>query len=232
MNALDGRVALVTGASRGIGGVIAARLHAEGARVVALARSFEPLETDRRLDLRCDVTAAADVHAAVARTTTAFGVPDIVVNNAGTFLLKPLPETSESEFVEQWSVNVLGAFLVLRELLPAMRARGRGHVVTIGSVVDHVPYAGNAAYGASKYGVRGLHEVVSEELRGSGIRTTLISPGATDTRLWDQLGADGRSDAPARERMLAPADVADAVLFAVTRPERVGVEWIRLMPTG
>jgi NAD(P)-dependent dehydrogenase (short-subunit alcohol dehydrogenase family) len=232
MSALDGTVALVTGASRGIGRVVASRLHEEGARVAALARSFEPLEAERRLDLRCDVTVGSDVAAAVRRTIAAFGVPDIVVNNAGTFLLKPIPETSEEEFADQLSVNVLGAFLVLREVLPPMRDRGRGHIVTIGSVVDHVPYAGNAAYGASKYGVRGLHEVLAEEVRGSGIRTTLISPGATDTRLWDPLDLDSRNDLPARERMLAPADVADAVLFAVTRPNRVAVESIRLMPAG
>lgn len=227
-----GKVALVTGASRGIGHVVAAGLEDEGARVAALARSLDDGATDRRLNVRCDVTVAGEVRDAVARTIAAFGVPDIVVNNAGTFLLRLLPETSEQEFGEQWAVNALAPFLVLREVLPPMRARGSGHLVTIGSVVDHRPYAGNAAYGASKYGVRGLHEVLAEEIRGSGLRATLISPGATDTRLWDPLDPDHRDDLPMRESMLAPADVAEAVLFAVTRPPHVAVEWIRIMPTG
>lgn len=232
MSRLGGKVALVTGASRGIGRVVAASLEGEGARVSALARSLEERRTDGRLDLRCDVTVAGDVHRAVAQTIAAFGVPDIVVNNAGSFLLKPLPETSEADFAGQWAVNALAPFLVLREVLPPMRARGTGHLVTIGSIVDHRPYAGNAAYGASKYGVRGLHEVVAEELRGSGLRATLISPGPTDTRLWDPLDPDHRNDLPTRERMLAPLDVADAVVFAVTRPPRVAIEWIRVMPAG
>lgn len=232
MSGLAGQSALVTGASRGIGRVVAGMLEREGARVTALARTLVDAETDRRIDIRCDVTAAGEVRDAVARAIAAFGVPDIVVNNAGSFLLKPLPETSEAEFGEQWAVNALATFLVLREVLPPMRARGRGHFVTIGSVVDHRPYAGNAAYGASKYGVRGLHEVLAEEIRGSGLRATLVSPGPTDTRLWDPLDPDHRDDLPMRESMLAPKDVAEAVVFAVTRPPHVAVEWIRIMPAG
>lgn len=232
MTRLEGRSALVTGASRGIGRVVAALLEREGACVTALARTLDDAQTERRLDIRCDVTAASDVRDALARAIATFGVPDIVVNNAGSFLLKPLPDTSEEEFGEQWAVNALAPFLVLRAVVPPMRARGSGHLVTIGSVVDHRPYAGNAAYGASKYGARGLHEVLVEEIRGSGLRATLISPGPTDTRLWDPLDPDHRDDLPARERMLAPTDVAEAVVFAVTRPPRVAVEWIRIMPTG
>ena len=232
MMPLDGTSALVTGASRGIGRVVAALLEREGARVTALARSLDDTQTARRLDIRCDVTAATEVRDAVARAIATFGVPDIVVNNAGSFLLKPLAETSEGEFGEQWAVNTLAPFLVLRAVLPPMRARGSGHLVTIGSVVDHRPYGGNAAYGASKYGARGLHEVLVEEIRGSGLRATLVSPGPTDTRLWDPLDPDHRDDVPTRESMLAPTDVAEAVLFAVTRPPRVAVEWIRVMPTG
>ncbi len=80
--------------------------------------------------------------------------------------------------------------------------------------------------------MRGLHEVLVEELKGSGIRTTLVSPGATDTKLWDSLDPDDREDLPSRKDMLLPSDVADAVLFAVTRPPHVNVEWIRVMPTA
>jgi hypothetical protein len=230
VTALAGTLALVTGASRGIGHATADRLEAAGARVACLARSFEPRKTETRVEIPCDVTREDDVRQAVQEVLVTFGVPRIIVNNAGAFLIKPLLETSEHEFLGQVGVNLIGPFLVLRELLPHLVARGNAHVVTIGSVVDHRPYPGNAAYGASKYGVRGLHEVLAEEVRGQGIRTTLISPGATDTKLWDVLDPDARDDLPARSDMLLPIDVAEAVLYAVTQPPRVNVEWIRLMP--
>ncbi len=232
MTALAGRVALVTGASRGIGRVIADRLEDEGASVACLARSLSERRTERRLELPCDVTREEQVQRAVDRVCTEFGVPHIVVNNAGAFLLKPLADTTRAEFDEQLDVNVIGPFLLLRSVLPRMPRDGSGHVVTIGSVVDHRPYPGNAAYGASKYGARGLHEVLAEELRGTRIRATLVSPGPTDTKAWDSLDPDGREDLPNRKDMLLPGDVADAVLYAVTRPPHVSIEWIRVMPTG
>lgn len=232
MSALRGRVALVTGASRGIGRAIADRLGQEGARVACLARSFEGTHDATRLEIPCDVTVPDDVRRAVAQVVDGIGVPDIVVNNAGAFLLKPFAETTSEEFLGQLTVNTLGPFLVVRQVLPHLLRARSGHVVTIGSVVDHRPYAGNAAYGASKYGVRGLHEILIEELRDTGVRATLISPGPTDTRLWDLMEAQGADEMPARSDMLAPGDVAAAVAYAVTQPERVAVEWIRLMPVS
>jgi NAD(P)-dependent dehydrogenase (short-subunit alcohol dehydrogenase family) len=229
---LAGRVAVVTGASRGIGRVIADRFEAEGALVVGLARSFETRQTPTRMDLPCDVTVEEDVRAAVRRVLDDVGTPGILVNNAGAFLLKPLEDTTRAEFEEQLAVNTLGPFLVVREFLPHLPGDGRAHVVTVGSVVDHRPYAGNVAYGASKYGVRGLHEILAEEVRGKGVRATLVSPGPTDTKLWDALDPDRRDDLPARRDMLLPVDVAEAVLYAVTQPARVTVEWIRVMPSA
>lgn len=232
MSLLNGRVAVVTGASRGIGRATADRLEEAGAKVACLARSLSDGRTDTRCEVRCDVTQGGDVHRAAERVIAAFGAPHIVINNAGAFLLKPLADTTREEFAEQVDVNLLGPFLVLREFLPHLPRDGTAHVITIGSVVDHRPYPDNAAYGASKYGVRGLHEVMAEELRGSRIRSTLISPGATDTKLWDSLDPDERGDVPSRTEMLLPGDVADAVLFALTRPAHVNVEWIRVMPAG
>jgi NAD(P)-dependent dehydrogenase (short-subunit alcohol dehydrogenase family) len=229
---LAGKVAVVTGASRGIGRVTADRLEEAGAKVACLARSLSDGSTDTRCDVRCDVTQESDVRRAVEQVVAAFGAPHIVINNAGAFLLKPLEQTTREEFAEQVDVNLLAPFLVLREFLPHLARDGTAHIVTIGSVVDHRPYPDNAAYGASKYGVRGLHEVMSEELRGSGVRSTLISPGATDTKLWDSLDPDARGDVPNRKEMLLPTDVADAVLFAVSRPAHVNVEWIRVLPAG
>ncbi|MDH3424228.1 MAG: SDR family NAD(P)-dependent oxidoreductase, partial [Gemmatimonadota bacterium] len=106
-------------------------------------------------------------------------------------------------------------------VLPGMLERGSGTVVSIGSVAGRKAFPGNAAYSASKYGLRGLHEVLVEELRGTGVRATLVEPAATDTELWDPLDPEQNPELPSRTDMLRPEDVADAVLFAVTRPEGV-----------
>jgi NADP-dependent 3-hydroxy acid dehydrogenase YdfG len=227
---LRGKVALVTGASRGIGRMVADRLEAEGAVVAALARTLERRRTPTRLELPCDVAREDDVTAAVTEILDTFGAPDIVINNAGTFLLKPIEETTDAEFREQIAVNTVGAFHVLRALVPALREKRGAHLVTIGSVADHHAYVGNAAYAASKFAARGLHEVVRAELKDCGVRTTLVSPGPTDTRLWDAIDPAAAARVPPRHSMLHPADVAEAVLYAVTQPPRVAIEWIRLMP--
>jgi NADP-dependent 3-hydroxy acid dehydrogenase YdfG len=113
-----------------------------------------------------------------------------------------------------------------------MAAADRGGCfISIGSVADHVGFPENAAYAASKYGLRGLHETLLAEYRGRGVRLTLISPGPTDTAVWDPLDPDHREGFPPRARMLRPADVADAVLYVTTRPPHVQVDWLRLGPS-
>jgi NAD(P)-dependent dehydrogenase (short-subunit alcohol dehydrogenase family) len=240
VSALAGRVAVVTGASRGIGRAIAEALEGAGAQVVRVARTPSPERpldglrrtggVDRRIELIADIAEESDVGRVADTILTTVGPPDILVNNAGIFLLKPIAETTAVEFRRQLEVNVLGAFIVARAFVPAMAKRG-GHVVTIGSVADHVAFPGNAAYAASKFGLRGLHETLKAEFAGRGLRFTLISPGPTDTTLWDPVDPDRRSDLPDRAAMLQPADVADAVLFAVTRPPRATIELLRVMPT-
>ncbi len=227
---LFGRTAVVTGASRGIGLAVAEALQAAGAHVVRLARSLEDAERDRRTDLRCDVTDAASVAAAARRVLDARGAPDILVHAAGVFLVAPLAETAPQDFVAQVAGNLVAPFLVLRAFLPAMTARRRGLVVTIGSVADHRPFPGNAAYGAAKAGLRGLHEVLLAELRGSGVRATLVSPGPVDTAIWDPVDPDHRPGFTKRADMLKPEDVAEAVLFVATRRDDVAIPELRIMP--
>ncbi|HEX4629265.1 MAG TPA: SDR family NAD(P)-dependent oxidoreductase, partial [Gemmatimonadales bacterium] len=115
--------------------------------------------------------------------------------------------------------------------VPHLVRRGSGHLVTIGSVSDHVAYGGSTAYAASKYGLRGMHEVLRVELAATGVRTTLVSPGPVDTPIWDPVDPDSRPGFTKRSAMLHATDVADAVVFAVTRPARVDVTELRLMPT-
>ena len=232
MSRLAGRIALVTGASRGIGLAIAQALSADGARVVRVSRGLVEASTPEWVDLPCDLSDPAAVEGLVPRVQRAAGVPDLVVNNAGSFLLSPLEETTPRAFAEQLAANLTLPFLVSRAFLPGMRARGSGRLILIGSIADHVALPGNAAYAAAKYGARGLHEVLREELRGSGVLTSLVSPGPTDTEVWDPVDPDSREGFIPRARMLRPGDVADAVRWIAGRPGHVEVDWVRLGPTG
>lgn len=228
---LTGKVALVTGASRGIGLAVADELRAAGAHVVRLARSLADGSGERETTLHCDVTLPPDVDRALGRAVDELGVPDIVVTSTGVFYVKPLGETTAAEFAETIGANLIGAFLVARALVPRMVQRGSGHLVTIGSSSDHVAYAGNSAYAASKYAVRGMHEVIAVEVAETGVRTTLVSPGAVDTDIWNAIDPDSKPGFRKRKHMMRPEDVAEAVLFAVTREARMTVTEIRLAPT-
>lgn len=226
---LEDRLALVTGASRGIGAAISHRLLAAGAQVIRVARSaLEPAE--RAEDYRVDLADGRARHAFLREVEQRHGVPHYLINNAGAFLLAPLEDTSDDLLHEQLAINLAAPFAVARHFLPAMRRRGSGHHVVIGSIADTVALPENAAYAASKFGVRGLHEVLVEEYRGSGVRCTLISPGPTDTAVWDPIDPDHREGFMDRAQMLRPGDVADAVCWAITRPARCHVESIRLGP--
>ena len=224
---LSGKTALVTGASRGIGLAVADAFYGAGAHVVRLARSLTDRELDRRLDVRCDLTDAKAVEAVVSRLQGSDFLPDILVNSAGVFFVKPIEATSASDFAQTIATNLTGPFLLARLLVPAFTRRGSGHVVTIGSIADHEAFPGNAAYGASKFGLRGLHEVIAAEVAGTGVRATLISPGPVDTAMWDSVNPDAQPGFTKRKDMLQTTDVAAAVLFAVTQP---GVTEIRMMP--
>lgn len=230
MTVLAGRVAVVTGASRGIGLAVAEALRDEGATVVRLARTLRGGWHEGFLDLPCDLTEEEDVVRAAEQAAGQAGPPDLVVSNAGAFLLAPLERTTPRAFDDQIAVNLRAPFLVARTFLPAMRERGSGQLITVGSVSDHRAFPENAAYAAAKFGLRGLHEVLREEYRGSGVRFTLVSPGPTDTAVWDPVDPDQRPGFIPRRAMLQPGDVAEAVLFVATRPARVAIDWLRLGP--
>ncbi|HEX7123972.1 MAG TPA: SDR family oxidoreductase [Gemmatimonadaceae bacterium] len=232
---LDGRSALVTGASRGIGLAIARRLVIAGARVLCLARSRDALEREASAmgalasPLPCDLSRPDEVDRAVQQVRDLIGdTPDILVQNAGLFALAPVEATSAEAFQQTLTTNLAGPYRLLHAFLPGMRARHSGHVVTIGSIADRLALPGNVAYAASKFAARAVHQVMREELRGSGVRVSLVSPGPVDTTLWDAIDPDRRPDLTPRARMLRPEAVADAVLWVVTRPADVNIDELRL----
>jgi NADP-dependent 3-hydroxy acid dehydrogenase YdfG len=232
---LTGRTALVTGASRGIGAAIARRLVAEGARVGLVARSAGALEAcaaelgPLAFPLVADVAATDGATRIAARFHEMTGAgPDALINNAGAFFIADIPTTTLEQFHDVLALNLVAPFALARALVPAMRARGSGHVVSIGSVADRTVFPGNGAYAASKHGLRAFHEVLREELRGSGVRATLVSPGAVDTELWDPIDPDRQPGFTPRAMMLSPDAVADAVLYALLAPATVNVDELRL----
>lgn len=231
---LAGRHAVVSGASRGIGLAIARLLGTAGCRVAMVARSGDALRDHASripgaVAVTCDLADRSAVARAITRIETEFAaVPDIIVNNAGGFPLASVEETSVELFAATLEVNLVAPFALVRGFVGQMRARGSGHVVTIGSIADRTTFAGNGAYAASKFGIRALHQVLREELRGSGVRATLVSPGPVNTPIWDAIGPDDKPGFTPRASMLADEAVADAVLFAVTRPARTNIDELRL----
>lgn len=232
---LSGRSAVVTGASRGIGAGIARALGEQGVRVVMLARNEARLKEQAEripgaIPVAGDVTDAKSIDRATKRIVRQLGgAPDILVNNAGLFRIASVESTTAESFAEILNTNLVGPFVLVRTFLEEMKTRKGGHIVTIGSIADRVIFAGNAAYNAAKFGLRALHEVMRAELRASGVRTTLISPASTDTDIWKSISAaDLGGKAPSESPLLAVEDVVAAVMFALSQPDRVNIDELRL----
>lgn len=232
---LAGRSALVTGASRGIGAAVARALATSGARVALVARTQRDLEAVANGLPHAPVVIADDLSLPTAApmisaaSHEAFGgAPDILVLAAGTFPLGPLELATDAELEVAFSLNAMAPLRLVREFLPQMRSRAAGHVVFLGSMADRHVFPSNAVYAATKHAARAAAEALRAETRGTGVRTTIVSPAATDTPIWDAHDPDGAPHLPNRNQMLRAEDVADAVLWAVTRPPHVDVDELRL----
>lgn len=235
MPSLGGKTAVVTGASRGIGAGIAEALGSQGVRVALVARNEAKLKERAArikgsIPVTCDVSDPKSVEQATRRIAGELnGAPDILVNNAGIFSVAVVEETTAETFIETINTNLVGPFLFVRAFLGDMKKRKGGHIVTIGSISDRTIYTGNAAYSAAKFGLRAVHEVLRAELRGTGVRTSLISPAATDTEMWDSVTVtDPVANPHSKRPMLDPDDVVRAVMFAISQPERVNIDELRL----
>ncbi|MDQ0471006.1 SDR family NAD(P)-dependent oxidoreductase [Labrys wisconsinensis] len=241
---LADRVALVTGASSGIGAATALRLAAAGAHVVLAARRLDRLEAlaagiagqgGSASALPLDVAHDADVAAAAGTLRDRHGRLDILVNAAGVMLLSPVAEADPAEWRRMVEINLIGLMQVTRAVLPLMPS-GHGHVVNIASLAGRIANPGASGYAATKFGVVAFSESLRRELVGRRIRVTVVEPGVVVTELQEHV-THPAARATLLERMAAvesleAEDVAAAVFYAVSQPPRVGVNEILLRPAG
>ncbi|WP_305091731.1 SDR family oxidoreductase [Prescottella sp. R16] len=237
-SSVNGRIVAVTGGARGIGREIAAQLAEAGAHVGIgdrdgdAARSVAAALGPRARGFDLDVADRASFAAFLTAVEETFGAVDVLVNNAGVMWVGPFDQEPEAARRRQFDVNVHGVINGVTLAAPAMRSRGRGHIVTVASAAAKLSPAGESTYAATKHAVLGYLTGVRWELAGTGVEITAIMPGVVDTEL-----AAGTATGAAR--MLAPADVAAAVLaaiekprFEITIPRYVGplVGWANVLP--
>lgn len=246
MSRITGKLALVTGASAGIGLACARQFAALGAHLVLWARRTDRLEsaaeTIRHMHgvqvrtTRVDVRDRAAVDEAAAALVAAGDVPDILVNNAGLAAgLDRLQEGDPDDWDRMIDTNVKGLLYVSRALLPHMVARGRGHVVNLGSLAGHQTYPRGNVYGATKYAVRALTEGMALDLVGTPIRVSSISPGLVETEFSVvRFGGDAARAKAVYQGMrpLTADDVAEVIGYVVDLPEHVNVLDLVLMPVA
>ncbi len=227
MSQLQDRVAVITGASKGIGRSIAVAYAAEGARVVLASRSREGLDAVARevreaggmaLAIPTDVTVEEEVVDLFRRTADAVGSVDILVNNAGISVGAPADEVSLELWQQVLGVNLTGAFLCSREALKIMKGQGSGRIINIGSVSAKVPRPNSAPYTASKFGLEGLTRAFALDAREFGVAVCILHPGNTATPIWE-----GREDVAQAEGVMSPDDLARAAVTMATLPPDVNM---------
>jgi NADP-dependent 3-hydroxy acid dehydrogenase YdfG len=246
---LEGSVALITGASSGIGEATARALAAQGAKVAVAARRLERLERlaaeiggegHTALAIEADVTDSEQAIAMVGRTVDELGGLDVVVNNAGVMLLGPIEDAPTEEWERMIDINLKGLIATTHAALPHLLAaaeksgRGCADLVNISSVAGRVARAGSGVYNLTKHGVVAFSESFRQEFAGRRVRSTIVEPGAVATELTDHI-RDGVRE-KVRERfsdmqVLESEDIADAIAYAVTRPAHVCVNEILIRPT-
>ncbi|OHB67992.1 MAG: hypothetical protein A2Y77_16425 [Planctomycetes bacterium RBG_13_62_9] len=229
---LDGKVAIVTGGSRGIGRAITLALAGEGAAVVIAARSVDTLadavDLVRRAGGRAEavVTELSDeqsIKDLVRVTQDKFGRLDILINNAGITHSAKLEETRTEDLDRCWTINARAPFILCREALPLLRQARAGYIINISSVVGVKGYPLQSAYTASKHALRGMSIALAEELRGTNIRVHVICPGAVDTGMVGNVRPDIK-----KEELIRPDEIAELVLYLVTHKGNAVVDELHI----
>lgn len=238
---MESKIVFVTGASAGFGAAIARRFVAEGHRVIAAARRTDRLDAlraelgDAVLPVALDVTDRAAIEAVIAGLPADWAAIDVLVNNAGLALgLEPAQRASLEDWERMVDTNIKGLMTMTRTVLPGMVARGRGHVINIGSTAGEWPYPGGNTYGATKAFVRQFTLNLRADLVGTGVRATDIEPGLCGGTEFSTVrfhGDQAKADAVyAGTQPLSADDVADAVHWVASRPAHVNINHLQLMP--
>ena len=232
-------VAVITGASSGIGAATAIALGHHGYRIVVGARRVERLARvagEGGLALRLDVTDEQSVDDFVREVGKRFGRIDVLVNNAGGALgLNAVADAVDDEWIGMWKTNVLGLMWMTRACLPLLRKARHGHIVNIGSIAGFETYKGGAGYTAVKHAVRAITKTLRLELNGEPIRVTEIAPGLVETEFsLVRFHGDRKAARVPYEgiKPLTPDDIADCIVFAVTRPAHVDIDEIVVRPVA
>jgi 3-oxoacyl-[acyl-carrier protein] reductase len=230
---LSGKVAAVTGATKGIGYAIAESLAREGASVAICGRTQQTVDkASKRLSestgskvsgLAVDVRAPNQVSRFFEFIDASFGALDILVNNAGLGIFAPVAEITFDEWKETLETNLSGVFYCCKEGIPRLRKRGGGSIINISSLAGKNPFAGGAAYNASKFGLNGFSEAMMLDHRRDNIRVTYVMPGSVDT--------DFSPRSAKAEWKIAPADIADIVLSVLRMPVRTTVSRVEVRPS-
>jgi NADP-dependent 3-hydroxy acid dehydrogenase YdfG len=235
----SGRVAVVTGASSGIGAATASSLVNDGHRVALLARRVDRIQTlaqelgDGAIAIEADVTDRASIVAAARQVKNSFGGADILVNNAGVMLLGPFSAELSDDYRRMIETNLLGAITTTEVFLEQLQDGG-GDLINLSSVAGRTARAGNAVYAATKWGVNGWSESLRQQLLPD-VRVIVIEPGAVATELTDHIThAETKAAAEQmyRDTSIAPQDIAEIIAFAVSRPRGVSLNEILVRPTG
>jgi NADP-dependent 3-hydroxy acid dehydrogenase YdfG len=250
MGKLDGTVALVTGASSGIGEATARALAAEGAAVAIVARRADRLDAlggaiadagGTALPIEADVSEREQAERAVARAAEELGRLDIVVNNAGVMLLGPIADAPVEEWEQMIEVNLLGLMYTAHAALPYLLKaaegdpRGVADLVNISSVAGRIARKGSGVYNATKFGVGAFSESLRQEVSGRQVRISLVEPGAVATELQSHNREEIQAMLAKRFEgfeLLQATDIADAISYVVTRPARVAINEVLVRPTG
>ena len=243
MAKLDGKVAVITGASSGIGEATAEALSAEGASVVVAARREDRLSDlverisgngGKALPVECDVTDEEQAHGLIQKARDEYGRVDILVNNAGVMQLSKVEKGLSDEWRTMFNVNVLGLLYATDAAVQIMKEQGSGHLVNISSVAGRRSRATTGVYSGTKFAVNAISEALREELLEDNIRVTMVEPGAVETELATHI-----TDEEAQEALsgileldiLQPEDIANAIAYVVTQPERVSINEVLIRPT-
>mgnify|MGYP003638634204 CR=1 FL=1 len=244
INGLAGKVALVTGASSGIGEAAARSLAAAGAQVVVSARRAQKLDAlvaeigdngGKAAALAGDVSREEDAFSMIEDTIEKFGRIDILVNSAGIIDAGGLENLSIDQWQRVIDVNLMGTIYTCKAALPQMKAQGEGDIINLSSTAGRRAAGLMGAYSTSKFGLTGFTEGLRQEIGNHGVRVSIIEPGATETEVAEGISDPAMRDAMrihvARKGVMQPSDIADAILFIVGLPRRANVSQILIRPT-